>query len=306
MSSLDLIPIGIGDVTVSNFTQHIPTFVKAFNASGPAGRDLVSGDKKKPTIPTKYHVDADGKNIFVTNPTSSVQELQSDYELIPDKSTTSKSGLSDFELDREQARDLLKEYRNDEKLLMTAILSKMSQPSYATLQTKKGTDGFSSVVEAIDTLALWKLILETHLHGTSSIAKSKSLLSQSGMSHEEYLSKFSALSNVVSSNFQSKTHPGYILADDLFKILYIEGVGPQFQRPKEAIFEFKADGTKEEWQDYVQSYNINSIGSMSVGIDTSALIAPVINRQPSVTHRQNEDQHQCSWRRSLGLPYLGS
>jgi hypothetical protein len=86
---------------------------------------------------------------------------------------------------------------------------------------------FKSVVAATNTFALWKLILETHLHGTSSKAKSKSLTNLGqcnqipNMPHEEFLSKFNAFDEVVRNNFESAEYAGYIKLDDLLKTLVL-------------------------------------------------------------------------------------
>ena len=127
MSGLDLIPINPGDVTIHNFSQHLPAFKKSFSSFGQPGRALNNNVKSMPSLPQMYKLDSAGKKICTPKAGSAgttIQQLESDYELVSDKSTLSKAGLSNFCFDRDLVQKLIHDYKDDERKLMSAILNK--------------------------------------------------------------------------------------------------------------------------------------------------------------------------------------
>jgi len=217
MSLMDAIPANA--ITAGNFAEFKKKLVHAFNDFGLPGRALVSGVPNKPVLPVVSTVSSDGTRI---------------YNYAHDIAGLTKDGRSDFEYDRDVVTELIKVFDKDENKLLLAILSKLSNESIVLLETKTGPGGYVDLVNKVDTFKLWQLILDTHLHGTSSRAKSNSLVSivqlRQGLdSHENYLSKFNQLKEVLLRNFaDAKGTPGVLDADAILQALYLNGLNPEY------------------------------------------------------------------------------
>ena len=168
MSQSDLITFYNFPITSANLLRVIDQF-------GDAGRELLTNEPWPGAV-------------LETNPI---------YAKTSDLTTLSPEGRAKFNDDYSSKRNT--EYRKQKDALMTFLLGRLSTDSYTSVSSDPL---FRSARATADTLSIWKLIMKTHLCGTSLSDKTHTLYSlmtytQSTKSYESYLLKFREKATLV-------------------------------------------------------------------------------------------------------------
>ena len=91
------------------------------------------------------------------------------FELDDTRKRLSDRGYHEFEYQRSKAEKALEKYMTIAARLMQLIVDSLSKSSKATLELRTGQQGYLEMKSRMDTLGVWKLIMETHT-GVSSRA----------------------------------------------------------------------------------------------------------------------------------------
>jgi len=295
--SHDYLPSGSNQITKLNFVTESKLFKQEVVRFGVPGREIITGVRTPLLEPEKYHWLVDPvTNIPVVN-TAGDKTAVSLYEL--DSTRTGKltaEGLSDFQYARTEYSLQHGLYIGHSHALLSHFFARISADSLATIET---SDDFALLYSSMDTLGLWTLLENSHLHGSS---RQKNLMltqflsfRQSG-SHEHYLSSFNDQAIRVLSAFESvdPQHKGYISFDVLKRSTYLNGVDQSFfARHIDIALEDSNNSlsTTQKVQAYFQAYYLER-GPTSVvpavdGATTAALIASSISKLPEVYKKKS-------------------
>ena len=229
MTSISL-PVLPEKITKSNFPRTRRQFLDLIIMFGRPAKEILRGTRILLVAPTKTATDANGDRLYAVDDTGAL----------------TAEGLSDFNFDRTVYLSQFQESVKHTTGLLAFMLSSLSDESKITLETKPGYDIAKSNE---DTFGLWALILETHMVG-SGRTKQYQMLQFLGLkqtsSHEEYLSQFNQIREIVLGYFESPLHKGFVSFDLICRCVYLNGVDPVFfSRQIDKAIEDKPDVSSE-------------------------------------------------------------
>ena len=131
--------------------------------------------------------------------------------------------------------------------LLAHILARLDTDALTALENHPE---FSATAHLKDTFHIWELVRHTNLLDSSANTKHHQLvefttLKQTGH-FGSYLTTFNRCSGLVTAGYESKLHPGYILIDDLYRSIFLQGLTPFYYARIEKLLEEKPNITLSE------------------------------------------------------------
>jgi hypothetical protein len=309
------------DITSDNWTQ----FNKAFTLScytkfGVAGQQILSNREIPLTpfavAPTKQDVDATLAGVLIPGQFTYARRA----------TTAAETALPGFDLATISLTESAnREYRDDLKLYTAAarifaqedtdcldhLHRHISLPSHTSIKTHTLYSAYQLLPIGKRSFTFYTMARDIHSIGnaTTKLHRTRQYvnISQADLTHEQYMEQACSMAETFNIDFESSTHPGYILLKEFHSFIYLAGLDrTQFRR---AIDETLQTNPTGRFPDHIalmaqiQTWKVaNALSFTREAISTqgSALIAaktspPTKSPKKDTTPRSHLHPSPCTW-----------